>query len=238
MYTCRIQKDKEFSIRETEVTVDQHIKCQGIDGQIINEEVTVSKQTTSDVYCRFCHNETQKKYFRMTQETFFDHLKRKHADQINSAAKCEICLEKFNNQNAINKHMSKHKELKFKEIVKYQKLAKLKFQKEHIIEFPTKTEELNNKIFIMLREGEVQCGLIEGNNNCYQCIKRSQKSIIDKAHKYEEKIYQKINDVSTQTCVAGCCYNPKGPTKILYSYVGKYKQVCFEGQFRKSGKYC
>ena len=69
------------------------------------DEVVVCKQTPSDVYCRHCHDVG--KYFRMTQETFFDNLKWNHDSIISAPVKC-------NNLNDLKKHVSKHKETKHK----------------------------------------------------------------------------------------------------------------------------
>ena len=55
--------------------------------------------------------------------------------------------------------------------------------------------------FRMLREAEAECPLIEGNENCFGCIRRSKKSIITKAHEQDPKADPPAqNDLSTQTC--------------------------------------
>ena len=58
------------------VTVWENVSYKNTDGNIVTEELTISKQTTSDVYCLPCHDVGE--YFRMEPETFYDHLKRKH----------------------------------------------------------------------------------------------------------------------------------------------------------------
>ena len=87
----------------------------------------------------------------------------------------------------MKKHLSKHKELKFKDIVKYQHQAAADFDARNILIFPMKAQDINCS-FIMLREAEAECPLIEGNENCFGCIRQSKKSIIMKAHEEEPKV--------------------------------------------------
>ena len=55
------------------VTVWENVSYKNTDGNIVTEELTIIKQTTSDVYCRPCHDVGA--YFRMQPKTFYDHLK-------------------------------------------------------------------------------------------------------------------------------------------------------------------
>ena len=107
------------------VTVWENVSYRNTAGKIVTEELTISKQTTSDVYCLPCHDVGE--YFRMEPETFYDHLKRKHNSILSAAVSCNLCHQKFNNLNAVKKHISKHKELKFKDIPKYQRQAEADF---------------------------------------------------------------------------------------------------------------
>ena len=59
------------------------------------EQLTINKQTPSDVYCWPCHNVGA--YFHMKQETFFNHLKREHNSIIDAVASCSFWNQKFNN---------------------------------------------------------------------------------------------------------------------------------------------
>ena len=88
------------------VTVWENVSYRNTAGKIITEELTISKQTTSDVYCLPCHDVGE--YFRMEPETFYDHLKRKHNSILSAAVSCNLCHQKFNNLNAVKKHISKH----------------------------------------------------------------------------------------------------------------------------------
>ena len=45
------------------VTVWENVCYKNTDGEFITEELTISKQTTLDVYCRLCHDIGA--YFRM-----------------------------------------------------------------------------------------------------------------------------------------------------------------------------
>ena len=83
------------------VTVWENVSHKNMDGNIVMEELTISKQTTSDVYCRPCHDVGA--YFRMQPETFYDHLKREHNSILSAAMSCNICHQKFNNFNAVKK---------------------------------------------------------------------------------------------------------------------------------------
>ena len=87
----------------------------------------------------------------------------------------------------MKKHLSKHKELKFKDIVKYQCQAAVDFDAKNILIFLMKVQDINGP-FIMLREAEAECPLIEGSENCFGCIRWSKKSIITKAHEEEPKV--------------------------------------------------
>ena len=75
------------------------------------------------------------------------------------------------------KHLSKHKELKFKDILKYQCQAAVDFDAKNILIFLMKVQDINGP-FIMLREVEAECPLIEGNENCFESIRQSKKSIL------------------------------------------------------------
>ena len=55
------------------ITIWENVSYKNTDREFITEELTISKQTTSDVYCRPCHDVGA--YFRMEPETFYDHLK-------------------------------------------------------------------------------------------------------------------------------------------------------------------
>ena len=79
----------------------------------------------------------------MEQETFYDHLKREHNVILNVAVTCNFCHQKFNNLNAVKKHLSKHKELKFKDIVKYQCQAAVDFDAKNILIFLMKVQDIN-----------------------------------------------------------------------------------------------
>ena len=72
----------------------------------------------------------------MEPETFYDHLKQKHNSILSAAVSCNLCHQKFNNLNAVKKHVSKHKELKFKDIPKYQCQAEADFNLNNIFVFP------------------------------------------------------------------------------------------------------
>ena len=113
------------------------------------EQLTINKQTPSDVYCRPCHNVGV--YFHMKQETFFNHLKREHNSIIDAVASCSFWNQKFNNLNMVKKHIFQHKELKFKEIPKYQQQSSANFDRKKILQFPTEVDNING-IFIMLRD--------------------------------------------------------------------------------------
>ena len=102
---------------------------------------------------------------------------------------CNICHQKFNNLNAVKKHLSKHKELKFKDILKYQRQAEADFNPKNILVFPMNVQDINSP-FRMLREAEAECPLIEGNEKCFGCIRRSKKSIITKSH--EQNLTQNL----------------------------------------------
>ena len=65
--------------------------------------------------------------------------------------------------------------------MKYQQQAASDFDEKKILIFLTKVEDLKAP-FIMLREVEVKCPLIESNDNCFGCIQQSKKSIIMKTH--------------------------------------------------------
>ena len=213
-------------------------KCflQKYGGNIVTEELTISKQTTSDVYCRQCHDIGA--YFRMQHETFYDHLKREHNSILSAAVSCNIFHQKFNNLNAVKKHLSKHKELKFKDILKYQHQAEADFNPKNILVFPMNVQYITGP-FRMLREAEAECPLIEGNQNCFRCIRQSKKSIITKSHEQDPKPDPPAkNDLSTQTCQL-CPYstNYSKPAKILI-VKPNYKPVHSETDIRKPGKYC
>ena len=77
------------------------------DGVFVTEQLTINKQIPSDVYCQPCHDVGA--YFRMQQETFYDHLKREHNAIINAPVTCNFCHQKFNNLNAIRKHVLKYR---------------------------------------------------------------------------------------------------------------------------------
>ena len=68
------------------------------------------------------------------------------------------------------KYLSKHKELKFKDILKYQRQAEADFNPQNILVFPMNVQDINGP-FRMLREAEAECPLIEGNENCFGCIR-------------------------------------------------------------------
>ena len=152
------------------VTVWENVSYKNTDGNIVTEELTISKQTTSDVYCLPCHDVGE--YFRMEPETFYDHLKRKHNSILSAAVSCNLCHQKFNNLNAVKKHISKHKELKFKDIPKYQRQEEADFNPKNILIFPINVQDINGP-FRMLREAEAECPLIEGNENSFGCIRQS-----------------------------------------------------------------
>ena len=78
---------------------------------------------------------------------------------------------KFQQFKHSEKHLSKHKELKFKDILKYQCQAELDFNPRNILVFPLNVQDINGP-FRMLREAEAECPLIEGNENCFGCIRR------------------------------------------------------------------
>ena len=105
---------------------------------------------------------------------------------LSAAVSCNLCYQKFNNLNAVKKHLSNCKELKFKEILKHQHQAAGNLNAKNILTFPMKVQDINSP-FRMLREAEAECPLIEGNKNCFRCIRKSKKSIIRKAHKEEPK---------------------------------------------------
>ena len=216
-------------------TVWENVTYKDTVGKFITAQLTISKQTPSDVYCRPCHNVGE--YFRMEHQTFFDHLKRKHNSIIDAAASCSFCNQKFNNLNAVKKHISQHKELKFKEIPKYQQQSSANFDRKKILEFPTEVDNIGP--FIILREGEAQCPLIKGNENCFGCIRRSQKSIITKANEPEPKVDPPAkNDVATQTCQL-CPFTVKYSQQPTIRKVNpKYKCVHKETDIRKPGMYC
>ena len=85
------------------------------------------------------------------------------------------------------KHISTHKELKFKDIPKYQCQAEADFNPKNILVFPINVQDINGP-FRMLREAEAECPLIEGNDNCFGCIRRSKKSIITKTTNKTQKL--------------------------------------------------
>ena len=234
-----LQNPKRRKIEMTStgiVTVWENVCYRNTAGKIVTEELTISKQTTSDVYCLPCHDVGE--YFRMEPETFYDHLKRKHNSILSAAVSCNLCHQKFNNLNAVKKHISKHKELKFKDIPKYQRQAEADFNPKNILVFPINVQDINGP-FRMLREAEAECPLIEGNENCFGCIRRSKKSIITKAHEQDPKADPPAkNDLSTQTCQL-CPYstNYGKPAKILIANP-KYELVHSETDIRKPGKYC
>ena len=119
---------------------------------------------------------------------------------LNPVVSCNLCHQKFNNLNAVKKHLSKHKELKFKDILKYQRQAAADFNPKNILVFPVKVQDINGP-FRMLREAEAECPLKEGNENCFRCIRWSKKSIIMKAHEQDPKADPPAkNNLSTQTC--------------------------------------
>ena len=64
------------------------------------------------------------------------------------------------------KHLSKHKEIKFKDILKYQRQAEADFNPKNILVFPMNVQDINGP-FRMLREAKAECLLIEGNENCF-----------------------------------------------------------------------
>ena len=74
------------------VTVWENVRYKDTSGKIVTEEITISKQTLSDVYCQPCNNAGE--YFRMVQETFFFHLKRKHDAIINAPVTCNFLPSK------------------------------------------------------------------------------------------------------------------------------------------------
>ena len=152
------------------VTVWENVSYKNTDGNIVTEELTISKQTRSDVYCLPCHDVGE--YFRMEPKTFYDHLKRKHNSILSAAVSCNLCHQKFNNLNAVKKLISKHKELKFKYIPKYQRQEEADFNPKNILIFPINVQDINGP-FRMLREAEAECPLIEGNENCFGCIRQS-----------------------------------------------------------------
>ena len=99
------------------------------------------------------------------------------------------------------------------------------------------------KILTVLSEcserAEAECPLIEGNKNCFGCIRQSKKSIITKALEQDPKADPPAkNDLSTQTCQL-CPYssNFSKPAKILIANPN-YKPVHSETDIRKPGKYC
>ena len=215
-------------------TVWENVCYKNTAGKLVTEEI--SKQTPSDVHCQPYHDVGA--YFRMEQETFYDHLKREHNAIINVAVTCNFCNQKFNNFNAVKKHLSKHKELKFKDIIKYQRQAAADFHAKNILIFLIKVQDING-LFIMLREAEAECPLIEGNENCFRCIRQSKKSIITKGHEEEPKVDPPAkNDLSTQTCQL-CPYSTKWskPAKVLLANPN-YEPVHKENDIRKAGKYC
>ena len=121
------------------------------------------------------------------------------------------------NLNAVKNEVSKHMELKYKDIVKYQQQVASEFHEKKILMFPRKVQDIKAP-FIMLREAEVKCPLIEGNKNCFGCIPQSKKSIIRKAHEEQPNLNPPAkNDLSTQTCVQLCPYTSKWskPAKVL-----------------------
>ena len=174
----------------------------------------------------------------MEPETFYDHLKQKHNSILSAVVSCNLCHQKFNNLNAVKKHISKQKELKFKDIPKYQCQAEADFNPKNILVFPINVQDINGP-FRMLQEAEAECPLIEGNENCFGCIRRSKKSIITKAHEQDPKTDPPAkNDLSTQTCQL-CPYttNCGKPAKILIVNPN-YEPVQSETDIRKPGKYC
>ena len=74
------------------------------------------------------------------------------------------------NLKALKRYVSKHKELK--DILKYQQQVASDFYEKKILMFLTKVEDIKAP-FIMLREAEVKCPLIEGNQKCFGCIQQS-----------------------------------------------------------------
>ena len=93
----------------------ENVRYKDTTGKIVTEEITISKQALSYVYCQLCHEPGE--YFRMVQDTFYDHLKRKHDAIINAPVTCNFCHQKFNNLNAIKKHVLKYIELKHNDII-------------------------------------------------------------------------------------------------------------------------
>ena len=75
------------------VTIWENVSYRNTAGKIVTEELTISKQTTSDVYCLPCHDVGE--YFRMEPETFYDHLKRKHNSILSPAVSCNLCHQKI-----------------------------------------------------------------------------------------------------------------------------------------------
>ena len=116
------------------VIVWENVSYKNTDGNFVTEELTISKQTTLDVYCCPCHDVGA--YFRMEPETFYDHLEREHNSILSVAVSCNLCHQKFNNLNAVKKHLLKQKELKFKDILKYQCQAEADFNPKNILVFP------------------------------------------------------------------------------------------------------
>ena len=210
-----------------------------------NKEFTISAQTVPDVYCKICHDVTdpgKREYFRMIQNTFFDHLIRVHPDDIDTAAQCSLCNKKFNTLNTIKKHISKqHKEIQYKQIMKHHQLAEKNFDEEKMIKFPIHVKQVKPP-FVMLREGETEAPLLEGNENCFGCIRRSKKSIVTRAHEEEPRQHcEGPTDVTTQTCIANCPYTrtSDGPEKIIISkvYEPVYHKKNGETPKREQGKY-
>ena len=50
------------------VTVWENVSYKNTDGNIVTEELTISKQTTSDIYCQPCHDIGA--YFRMQPDVW------------------------------------------------------------------------------------------------------------------------------------------------------------------------
>ena len=92
---------------------------------------------------------------RQEPETFYDHLKWEHNSILNPAVSCNLCHQKFNNLNAVKKHLWKHKELKFKDILKYQRQAAANFYPKNILVFPMNVQDINGP-FRMLWEAEAE----------------------------------------------------------------------------------
>ena len=96
--------------------------------------------------------------------------------------------------------------------------------------------------FVMLHEGETEAPLLKGNENCFGCIRRSQKSLVTRAHEEEPRQHcERSTDVRTQTCIGNCPYTRTsyGPEKIIVSTVYKpvYHKDNGDVHIREQGKY-